>query len=135
VAFLAVGYLAGVLPAALTREGIPHALRSIGALPFLAVLVGTAIGALSGRLPRLRSTAPFAASGVALVFAVVFWRTFFVSYPAVAGDAFDASFVERLSSPDSLRVFVAREGTSYPPQAVRYYELRAGFVRCISPSH
>lgn len=135
VAFVAAGYLAGVLPAALTREGIPHALRSIGALPFLAVLVGTAIEALGRGLPRLRSLAPIAASGVALVFAAVFWRTFFVSYPAAAGAAFDASFVERLRTPDSLRVFVSGEGRSYPAQALRYYELRAGFVRCISPSH
>src|SRR5262249_2995572 len=38
--FLLVGVLLGALPAALTAEGTPHALRSAGMLPFLLVLMG-----------------------------------------------------------------------------------------------
>jgi hypothetical protein len=132
VGFAAVGYLSGILPAALTREGVPHALRSIGALPFLAVLVGTAIDAIGRELPRLRPMMPMAASVVATIFATAFWRVFFVSYPTIAGNAFDTVIAARWSDPKAAQADISTiEQAPYPLLASRYYELRAGAVRCV----
>ena len=132
VAFAVVGYLAGVLPAALTRESVPHALRSIGALPFLAALVGTAIDAIGREIPRLRLVMPAVASLVAMAFAAALWRVFFVSYPTIAGNAFDTAVAASLSDRRAAQAdSIALGQAPYPLLAVRYYQLRAGTVRCV----
>lgn len=128
--FAAVGYLAGLCPAALTRDGVPHALRSIGALPFLAVLVGTAIETISDLLPRGRQLVPVAAGAVALVFSVAFWRVFLLQYPAAASAAFNATATQRLLDPRLAQRFTDVERSPYPPLASRYYQLATGAVRC-----
>ncbi|MET0389158.1 MAG: hypothetical protein ABW321_24505 [Polyangiales bacterium] len=45
----AIAGLCGVLPAALTCDGLPHALRAIGAWPAVALCTGTVLGALAAR--------------------------------------------------------------------------------------
>ena len=141
VIFAAFGYVAAVIPAALTREGVPHALRSIGALPFLAVLVGTAIESIGDRLPRVRHFLPAATSAVALGCLVALYGAFFGNYALGAGDAFDVKVVNQLLDPEFIDRLVAAdragnlradEPQSYPLLAIRYYELRSGLVRCKS---
>jgi hypothetical protein len=139
--FAAFGYLAGVIPAALTWEGVPHALRSIGALPFLFVIVGSATNSIGDRVPRVQQLLPAIASVVAASYFVAYSAVFFGSYAAGAGDAFDVEVVQKLLDPEFIDQVVAadRAGTlnvddaqSYPALALRYYELRTGGVRCHS---
>jgi len=127
--FAMFGYVAGLLPAALTWESVPHALRSFGAFPFLAVLVGTAIETIADVVPRIRSLVPVAATGVALVFCATFSYVFFLEYPERAGGAFDAPAVRLLADPQSK--ILQTDDARYPPLALRYYQLRAGVVRCV----
>lgn len=138
VSFIVFGYVAGVIPAALTWEGSPHALRSIGSLPFLMVLVGSAIDAAGRRSPRVGPFFPVASTAVASVFALALWGVFFGNYAEGAGDAFDVKVVDQLRDPSVMEQVVAADregrlntsGDSYPLLALRYYELRTGQVRC-----
>lgn len=138
VAFLGVAYLAGVVPAALTWEGIPHALRSIGALPFLAVLVGTALTTLCAELPHVRRFVPIGASVLGAIFAIRLCTVFFTTYATGANDSFDGRVVQQLMDSSFIDQAVAAEragnmqtgGDSYPMMAIRYYELRTGALQC-----
>jgi hypothetical protein len=123
----------------LTRPGIPHALRSIGAMPFLAVLVGTAIYAIGEALPPVERALPAVAGLIGIVFGAAFCRVFFVDYRVTAARAFHASVEQRLAASDSVQKLVdaerlrpmdAAQHQPYPQLALRYYELRAGAVRC-----
>ena len=134
--FAAFGYVAGVLPSALTWEGVPHALRSIGALPFLCVLVGGTIATLADAAVKARRFIPITAAGVAFVFLAAFLPVFFVDYPPRAADMFDAPAAEKLSQPDLARMLASPseeqpvQASAYPTLAIQYYELRAGAIRC-----
>lgn len=138
VAFAAFGYVAAVVAASLTTSGIPQALRSIGAIPFLAVLVGTSIDSIADNRPNLRSVVPAAAAIVATMFMVALSRVFFTTYSARAVNAFDVRYVQRLVDPDSVDSPMSAGGAgrlriAYPLPAIRYYELSSGRTRC-SPS-
>ena len=85
--FLMLGYLAGVAPAAMTTDGIPHALRSIGCWPFLAMIVGLILW----RLDRLFQPAVYAALAVAALFFVAYTQDYFVNYPSRSSTAFQAA--------------------------------------------
>jgi hypothetical protein len=139
--FAVFGYVAGVIPAALTWEGVPHALRSIGALPFLAVLVGTLLDRIGLELPRARRSIPVIASAVALVFVAAFWPVFFVDYPGRAADAFesvipqalkDPAVARRLPTVDAAQSARSDDDQDYPVPALRYYELSLGDAHCAS---
>jgi hypothetical protein len=53
VALAVLGILSGVIPAAMTWDSLPHALRSMGVWPFFAVLTGLLWAKLSETWPRL----------------------------------------------------------------------------------
>jgi hypothetical protein len=137
--FVVFGYVAGVVPAALTWEGVPHALRSIGALPFLAVLVGTLVDRVGMELPRMRGSMPAIASVVSFAFVAAFWPVFFVDYPGRAADAFESGIPQALKDPavarrlptvDAQQSAKADDEQDYPVPALRYYELTMGDAHC-----
>jgi hypothetical protein len=72
------GLVFGIVPAALTWEAIPHALRSIGAWPFVCLF-----GALLLSMAE-QHWAPFVRAGalaIACLFAASFGQYYFVDYP------------------------------------------------------
>lgn len=92
--FFLVNAAIGVVPAALTRDGLPHALRSIGAWPFVSLLTGYALWT---GLDRLRVLLPLAAA-VSLAFATGFTTHFFAVYPETARTWFDAKLRDLASA-------------------------------------
>ncbi|MGQ0801431.1 MAG: glycosyltransferase family 39 protein [Pseudomarimonas sp.] len=131
-ALLTIGYVAGILPAAMTWESNPHALRSIGATVFLAVSTG---GVLAVLWQRHRLFPP-AILATAAVFFGLFLGDYFGTYPRRAAPSFDTAVSEtatRLAVEGRIEVLPAeltRLGIHYPPMALRYYGLRSGVERC-----
>jgi hypothetical protein len=82
----AVGALAGILPAALTWEGAPHALRAIGAWPFFSLFGGTVLVQVLSliRDSRNRRTVNYALALMGLLFFGTYLKVFFVDYPKIA---------------------------------------------------
>ena len=86
VIFLLMAAASGIIPAALTWEGLPNALRSFGAQPFTELLVGYCLAQAIARWPQgLIVTAITAA-----VFAVSFLSVYFTTYPAESANAFQS---------------------------------------------
>ena len=77
---LAGCYLAGLLPAAMTHEGNPHALRSLGAQPFAALASGFALA----RAAAWRGELAAATAVLAVAFSVYWFWDFFARYPTRA---------------------------------------------------
>jgi hypothetical protein len=109
------GYLCGVLPAVMTWEGTPHALRAIGAWPFLSLLAGLG----PAELPPGRASRVVQAVCLALTasFSVYFLSDYFLRYPERSRDWFDVSGVEQLRNPGGPHV------KNYPDLAAKYFDL------------
>jgi hypothetical protein len=71
--FLTLGALLGILPAALTWESVPHALRAIVAWPFLIVLAGKSYRALRSRWALMQGLVPI----LSVAFSVYFLQSYF----------------------------------------------------------
>ncbi|MBU3584102.1 hypothetical protein ICN41_08905 [Polynucleobacter sp. 15G-AUS-farblos] len=82
-----VGILAGMIPAALTRDGIPHALRSITAWPFFALLVGISINYWLNVFKSKKIE--WAVFGTAAIFCLFYLIHYFEYYPKLAEKAFE----------------------------------------------
>lgn len=138
MAFAAFGYVAGVLPSALTWENVPHALRSIGALPFLGMLAGGAIESVREGVARVSRFVAPATAAIALIFFGAFLPVFFVEYPQRAADAFHKGATDQLMRPEIARMLASSyeqqpqdsRDSGYPLLAQRYFELRAGAIEC-----
>ena len=83
---LILGVASGIAPAALTWEGVPHALRSIGAWPFFAALAAVCASQLS---LRFKWTEKLLLPG-SLFFVSFFFYAFFSLYPVAASPWFQA---------------------------------------------
>jgi 4-amino-4-deoxy-L-arabinose transferase-like glycosyltransferase len=118
------GYVAGLVPAALTWES-PHALRSIGALPFLAIFVGMAIDRLRLENVPGRGLTTIAAACIAMAFVIVFARDYLWEYPERAAADFDRPVVERIAT-QGPSASIADIAPGYSKAALRYYEVRSG---------
>lgn len=131
-AFVIVGYLTGILPAAMTWESNPHALRSFGAVTFLVLGVGGGLRILWVQSRSLRSCIV----GVAFVSFLLFVHVYFVDYPKVAGPWFDSQITDlakQLASENRLMKMngeLKARGIDYSPMAVAYYQLADGAIRC-----
>ncbi len=84
------GFFCGILPAALTWESIPHALRAIGAWPFVACMVGIGLAELCRRNGKSIYSIVF----VAILFIIVFGYKYFVMYPNSSHAWFDSEVKE-----------------------------------------
>ncbi|HEV3123769.1 MAG TPA: glycosyltransferase family 39 protein [Candidatus Dormibacteraeota bacterium] len=93
--FLLLGLVAGPIPAALTNDGTPHSLRSIGMLPFL---LGIAVFGWAAILPLL--TARRLLFGVAAAAAAIeaggYMFDLYTRYPDRALTTFDTGHVEAI---------------------------------------
>ncbi len=113
-----LGILAGLVPAALTWEGIPHALRSLGAWPFFVLLA--AHGLEKGLFTR---GARLLACAVMLILFGSFLNSYFRYYPQIAGRWFDAGVAEHYLSTGELP-------RSYETVARAYYLMQVRSVSC-----
>ena len=77
-----LGILIGVTPAALTWEGVPHALRAIGAWPFFAVISGLMFAQLEKSIPdgTLRKCVSPALGLFAMCFFAIYLNDYFGAY-------------------------------------------------------
>lgn len=88
-----LGIFAGIAPAALTWDSIPHGLRSLGTWPFIALLAAWGLTVvLHERVPRLA-----AATLLGVLFGI-YLHSYFVTFPAAAQWWFDAEIVEQIRS-------------------------------------
>ncbi len=132
IGFIFIGYFAGILPAALTWESNPHALRSIGAVVFLVLGVG---GSLS-MLWRISGYGRTLILATAVVTFAAFINIYFIQYPDEAMPWFDAEVVataNKLKSENRLAELsenLAIRGIDYEQMAIEYYWLSEGLVRC-----
>jgi len=84
VIFLLMAAAAGIVPAALTTEGLPHALRSLGAQPFVEVLIGYSLSKAIEHWPLTL----IASALTGALFAACFLTVYFTTYPAQSAEAF-----------------------------------------------
>jgi hypothetical protein len=87
VFFLLMAAASGIIPAALTWEGLPNALRSFGAQPFTELLIGYSLAHAIGRWPKTL----IAISLTGAIFAVSFLTVYFTTYPAESAEAFQSN--------------------------------------------
>jgi hypothetical protein len=122
----------GALPAALTWEGLPHALRSIGAWPFVALFTGAVLALGWSRLRWL----PGVVAVIAVIYSAVFIPNFFRVYrdkdvaPFHRGvkDAVDAGLAMNPPRPayESLEPFLTR----YGDYILRYVLMQVDHLSC-----
>jgi len=121
------GILAGLVPAALTWEGLPHALRAIGAWPFFSLL-GAGLIALAEK--RWRLVRGFALA-TACAHICLFGWLYFREYPRIAGEAFNSDWRNSLTdisrlSPEARSSFARNNG-----DLLRFYMMRSGRYDCL----
>lgn len=128
VLFSLAGYAFGIVPAAFTNEGIPHALRAIGCWPFLALLVGLILW----RLQRFKRGFIPAALAVSVIFFGLYCWDYFTDYPKRAGPSFNvevknyAEVTRRTGNWDQFK-------KAFPPRldpSRRYFSLAYGGQTC-----
>lgn len=130
VGLLAWGYFAGILPAALTWESNPHALRSIGSYPFLAMVAGFAL-AEAGDVWRWSKILGLA---IALAFAGYYGYDFVAGYPQRSAGWFDVAIVDASRKAENVGAvpsqMIGNVDPNYAELARLYYDLRSGVRRC-----
>lgn len=70
-------WLLAVVPAALTNEGLPHSLRSVGGAPFAALLTGFGLWKAARAFPFVWLAGGF----LSALFFMALFRTYFYDYP------------------------------------------------------
>lgn len=114
-----LGIVTGLSPAALTWEGIPHALRSLGAWPFFVLLAAEGLHkSLTSRSVQL------AASAIMVVLFGVYLSSFFQHYPALARPWFDADVLQMYRSTGQLP-------PDHGPVVSAYYLMKVDGLSCI----
>lgn len=86
VIFLLMAAASGIVPAALTWESLPNALRSFGAQPFTELLLGYSLAQAIDRWPNIL----IVGSVTGAIFAASFLSVYFTTYPADSAEAFQS---------------------------------------------
>lgn len=85
-------FTAGLIPASLTMDGIPHALRTISAVPFLEVIAAYGICLFYEYLKNKKRFIKMTVTAIAVLLLstniALFLYSYFVRYPAVSEDWF-----------------------------------------------
>jgi 4-amino-4-deoxy-L-arabinose transferase-like glycosyltransferase len=123
IGFAALGILSGILPAALTWEGVPHSLRAIGAWPFFCLL--------SGALLRICVASWRWFAGVALAaaygFSALFVAHYFTRYPEISPLWWDTIVLDHARKAQSSGDWSAFEASvKDAPLAAQYYRMHFG---------
>jgi hypothetical protein len=128
----ALGVVCATFPAALTWEGLPHALRSIGAWPFVALFSGAVLALAQKRLPSV----PALTAVVALAYSGYFLPQYFRVYRNADPGIFHRDISEALIAAKQaqrpvpvlrvLRPFTKR----YGQEVLRYYLMHDAGLKC-----
>ena len=119
-------------PAALTWEGLPHALRSIGAWPFVALFSGAVLAIGWARLRWL----PAVTAGVALAYTLYFLPGYFRVFGQVDSGVFHRELSEAVQAgkqrqpPRSILRTLRPFARRYGPEVLRYYLMHDGGLKC-----
>ena len=89
IAVALLGIFAGFTPAALTWDSTPHALRSIGAWPFIALLAAFGLTSL-----LRRASVQLAACGLVAVLFGGYLYSYFVKYPEISEWWYDKPLIQ-----------------------------------------
>jgi hypothetical protein len=101
--FVLMGTLAAPVGAALTEEGVPHALRAAVVLPFLLVLAVEGMILISRRVPTSwRRLAALLAASALVVQGVLFTVDMYATWPARAALDFDAGEIDAITRAHAL---------------------------------
>ena len=117
------GTILATIPAAATWEGIPHALRSIAALPFfwlgLAVMAAVTLKALPGIKWVYLCTAA--------IYSYMFLLNYFTVYPQQSAIWFDTTVVTSANAAIKSNNWVEfnRLVKEYPEYAIKYHKMRS----------
>jgi hypothetical protein len=114
----------GVLPAALTNEGLPHALRAIGAWPALSLLTGLTLSLACQRLRLM----PWLVVALAAAQTLYFIPRYFTDYPPRAADIFRVDLQRAADAHDPSRLMAA--GRNSDVYQLRYYLIEAFGQHC-----
>jgi 4-amino-4-deoxy-L-arabinose transferase-like glycosyltransferase len=122
-----VGFFLGLLPAALTNEGLPHALRAIGAWPFVALAGAALLCTVEVHWKRAVSAL---AGVVALTHVGLYGKTYFVDYPRIARDAFGAAWTQALMHPAKRSPAERRSDAITDRATTMYFLMLSGRYDC-----
>jgi len=118
----------GIVPAALTWESLPHALRTVAVWPFWAAIAGCLLAAF---VKEHKWAAPLVLA-VALAFSTVFAVEYFGHYPAESRASFFGVYkdlaVQAGRTGDWSAYF--RAAATLPPAGMFYYPIEYGGMRC-----
>lgn len=94
-------FIAGLIPASLTIEGIPHAIRSISAEPFLIIIAAFGIYLFYKYLNKNKKkhikVIVFAIAFILITInAMFFIHAYFIKYPSLSEDSFQFGFKEAI---------------------------------------
>ncbi|WP_233990390.1 glycosyltransferase family 39 protein [Polynucleobacter sp. IMCC 30228] len=95
-----IGVVVGIIPAALTNEGSPHALRAISVWPFYALMTGIILSRINDILRSKKIALSFIALGV--IFFGLYQYFYFYKYPYFSQEAFEAGFSNNILYPKLL---------------------------------
>ncbi len=120
------------LPAALTWEGLPHALRSIGAWPFVVLFSGAVLAAGWAA----RRLVPVVTVAVAVIYSAVYLPGYFRFYRTIDPDVFHRDITEAIAAgaaaqpprpaAESIRPLLPR----YGDEVLRYYLMHHDHLTC-----
>ncbi len=120
------GVLAGVLAGALTHEGLPHALRSIGVWPFYALLGATVFTVAERRFSWLRH----AVLATACVHMALYGWLYFQVYPRFAGPDFWADRNQQMLDWDAQSDATKSDLARNEPEQLRFLRIHAAGLTC-----
>lgn len=121
----------GTLPAALTHEGLPHSLRSIGAWPFVPLFTGAILAMAWAH----RRWALPVITGVGLLFTAYYLPMYHQSYKVLDGGLFHRGITESLARDDDgeTRLPVAdtlSHHLGHGDEVLRFYLITEGRLGC-----
>lgn len=96
-----IGIFFSLVPAALTNEASPHALRTISIWPFFAMLTGTILYRLEEILPLKKTY--LASILIGASFFAIYQYHYFNKYPALAKEGFEAGYSNDILYPRLLK--------------------------------
>ena len=124
------GYLAGLVPPALTWEALPHALRAVGCWPFVCLMTGFIIWKAEA---QIKFYLPLAAT-IAFAFGTLYAINYFTVYPQMSEAWFDSSVKEgalAAQETGNWSAFMARfKDYGSSPLTKRYYLMHYGHRGC-----
>ncbi len=120
------GFLLGILPAALTWEGLPHALRAIGAWPFVSLIGAVILVKAEQRWHAIRGLV----GATALLHIGIFGYCYVYQFPRVAAEAFVVTWNARLEKPWKQSAETRKANARDAPEEQRYFLMRTGNYDC-----